>query len=513
MKKPVALIILDGWGINKNKKGNAYFLAKKPNIEGFFKNYPSTHLTASGEAVGLPEGQMGNSEVGHLNIGAGRIVWQSLSRISKSIRDGSLFKNEVLLNAFNTVKAKNTNLHIIGLLSDGGVHSHIEHLFGLLDMAKQNKIEKIFIHCFLDGRDVSPTAGSGYLKQLEKKLEELKIGHIATIMGRYYAMDRDKRWERIKLAYDAMVLGQGKKIKNAIEAVEASYKEGKTDEFIMPLILTDSKNNALAKISDNDTVIFYNFRPDRARQITKSLTDKTFIEFERNVFPKVDFVCFYEYEKDFKLPVVFPNEDIHNGLGEIISKSGFKQLRIAETEKYAHVTFFFNGGREQVYKGEDRCLIPSPKIPTYDLKPEMSAYEVTDEVIKRIETGIYDFIVLNYANFDMVGHTGDLNATIKAVEAVDTCVGKTIDSILKKGGTALLTSDHGNAEQMIDYETSEIYTAHTTNPVPLIIIGAGKLKLKHGILADIASTILGLLNLEKPKEMTGENLIAAPDTK
>jgi len=513
MKKPIALIILDGWGINKNKKGNAFLLAKKPNIDGFLKNYPSTHLTASGEAVGLPNGQMGNSEVGHLNIGAGRIVWQSLSRISKAIKDGSLFKNEVLLNAFKKVRAKNSNLHIMGLLSDGGVHSHIEHLFGLLDMAKQNGIKNVFIHCFLDGRDVSPTAGIGYISQLEKKLKELKIGKIATVMGRYYAMDRDKRWERIKLAYDALVLGVGKNIKNAKEAVESSYKEGKTDEFVIPVVLTDSNNNALIKTSDGDTVIFYNFRPDRARQITQSLTSNDFIEFERKIFPKIDFVCFCEYEKDFNLPVVFPAEDIKNGLGEIISKADFKQLRIAETEKYAHVTFFFNGGREQVYKGEDRCLIPSPKVPTYDMKPEMSALEVTDEAVKRIESGIYDFIVLNFANFDMVGHTGDLKAAISAVEAVDACVGKTINAVLKKGGITLLTSDHGNAEKMIDYETSEIYTAHTTNPVPLIIIGAGKFKLKSGILADIASTILGLFNLDQPKEMTGDNLIAAPYTK
>lgn len=497
MKKPIALIILDGCGISKKKKGNAFLLAKKPNIDGLLKNYPSTRITASGGAVGLPEGQMGNSEVGHLNIGAGRIVWQAISRISKSIKNGSFFKNEILLNTFNKVKSKNTNLHIMGLLSDGGVHSHIEHLFGLLDMAKQNGIKNIFIHCFLDGRDVSPTAGAGYLEQLEKKLEELKIGKIATVMGRYYAMDRDKRWERIKLASDAMVLGQGKKMKNAKDAIKTSYKAGKTDEFVMPVALTDNKNNPLAKISDGDTVIFYNFRPDRARQITKSLISNL----------KIDFVCFTEYEKDFNLPVVFPSEDIKNGLGETISNAGLKQLRIAETEKYAHVTFFFNGGREKIYNGEDRCLIPSPKVPTYDMKPEMSAFEVTKELIKRIESDIYDFIVLNYANFDMVGHTGNLNAAIAAVEAVDTCLGQAVDTILKKEGIVLLTGDHGNIEEMIDNETSEIHTAHTTNPVPLIVIGAGKLKLKPGILADIAPTILGFFKLEKPEEMTGENLI------
>lgn len=507
MKKPVALIILDGWGINKNKKGNAFSLARKPNIDGFLKNYPSTYLTASGEAVGLPEGQMGNSEVGHLNIGAGRIVWQSLSRISKAIKNGSLFKNEVLLNAFNKVKAKNTNLHIMGLLSDGGVHSHIEHLFGLLDMAKQNNIEKIFIHCFLDGRDVSPTAGTGYLKQLEKKLKELKTGKIATVMGRYYAMDRDKRWERIKKAYDAMVLGEGIKITDAVKALEVSYKNEKTDEFVVPLVLTGNKNEPLARISNGDSVIFYNFRPDRARQITKSLNDKNFIEFERKNFPKIDFTCFCEYEKDFNLPVVFPTGDINNGLGETISKAGLRQLRIAETEKYAHVTFFFNGGREEIYPNEDRCLIPSPKIPTYDMKPEMSAYEVTDEAVKRIESGVYDFIVLNYANFDMVGHTGDLKAAISAIEAVDTCLGKIINVVLKKGGIAILTSDHGNVEQMVDYQTSEIYTAHTTNPVPLVVIGSGDIKLKNGILADISPTILKLFGIEQPKDMTGNSLL------
>ncbi|MFH1288909.1 MAG: 2,3-bisphosphoglycerate-independent phosphoglycerate mutase [bacterium] len=507
MKKPIALIILDGWGINKKKEGNAFLLAKKPNIDGLLKNYPSTRITASGKEVGLPEGQMGNSEVGHLNIGAGRIVRQSISRISESIKNGSFFKNKILLSTFNKIKSKNTNLHIMGLLSDGGVHSHIEHLFGLLDMAKQNGIKNVFIHCFLDGRDVSPTAGADYLRQLEKKLEELRIGSISTIMGRYYAMDRDKRWERIKLAYDAMVLGQGKKMKNAKESVEISYKEGKTDEFVTPVVLTDNNNNSLAKISDGDTVIFYNFRPDRARQITKSLISNNFIEFERKIFPKVDFVCFTEYEKDFNLPVVFQTEDIKNGLGEIISKAGLKQLRIAETEKYAHVTFFFNGGREKIYSGEDRCLIPSSKVPTYDMKPEMSAFEVTKELIKRIESDIYDFIVLNYANFDMVGHTGNLNAAIAAVEAVDTCLGQVVDIILKKEGIILLTGDHGNIEEMIDDETSEIHTAHTTNPVPLVFIGEEKLELKPGILADMAPTILGLFKLEKPKEMTGENLI------
>lgn len=504
MKKPIALIILDGWGINKRKDGNAFLLAKKPNIDGFLKDYPSTQIIASGEAVGLPEGQMGNSEVGHLNIGAGRTVQQSISRISRSIKDGSFFKNEILLNTFNKVKSRNTNLHIIGLLSDGGVHSHIEHLFALLDMARKNDVQNVFIHCFLDGRDVSPTAGIGYLTQLEKKLAELKIGRIATVMGRYYAMDRDKRWERTKLAYDAMVLGQGKKMRNANDAIEISYKEGKTDEFVIPVVLTG------AKISGGDTVVFYNFRPDRARQITKSLTSKD--------SPKVDFVCFTEYEKDFNLPVVFPTEDIKNGLGETISKAGLKQLRIAETEKYAHVTFFFNGGREKLYPDEDRCLIPSPEVPTYDIQPEMSAYEVTAEVIKRIEIDIYDFIVLNYANFDMVGHTGNLKAAIKAVEAVDSCVGRVIAAVLKKCGVVLLTGDHGNIEQMIDYKTSEIRTAHTTNPVPLILIGdVGARRavalLRHGILADIAPTILKLMCLEKPKEMTGESLIVTPDSK
>lgn len=508
MKKPIALIILDGWGINKREEGNAFLLAKKTNIDGFLKNYPSTQIIASGEAVGLPEGQMGNSEVGHLNIGAGRIVWQSISRIFRSIKDGSFFKNEILLNTFDKVKSRNTNLHIIGLLSDGGVHSHIEHLFALLDMVWKNDVKNVFIHCFLDGRDVSPTAGIGYLTQLEKKLGELKIGRITTVMGRYYGMDRDKRWERIKKAYDAMVLGDGVKARDAIKAVEISYQNGKTDEFVVPIVLTDDKGNPLTRISDGDAVIFYNFRPDRARQITKSLISKD--------SPKTDFVCFTEYEKDFNLPVVFQTEDIKNGLGETISKAGLKQLRIAETEKYAHVTFFFNGGHEEFYPNEDRCLIPSPKVPTYDMKPEMSAYEVTAEVIRRIETGTYNFIVLNYANFDMVGHTGNMKAAIKAVEAVDSCVGRVIAAVLKKCGVVLLTGDHGNVEQMIDYKTSEMHTAHTTNPVPLILIGMGEYMdspLRPGTLADIAPTILQLMRLEKPKEMTGESLIVAPNPK
>ncbi len=506
--KLVALIILDGYGINPKPEGNAIKAAKTPNIDRLFSKYPSTLVRTSGMDVGLPEGQMGNSEVGHTNIGAGRIVYQELTRITKSIMDGEIYNKKELLNAMDNCKEKNSKLHFFGLLSDGGVHSHNTHLYGLVEMAKKQGVKDVFIHCFFDGRDVPPDSAKGFVEELEEKLSEIGTGKIASVMGRYYSMDRDNRWDRVKLAYDAMVQGEGLKSQSAVKAVEESYAKGEMDEFVKPTVIFKN-GSPVSVIEENDSIVFFNFRPDRAREITRTFVDPEFKGFERpkGFFP-VNFVCLTQYDVTMpNVSVVFKPEKLTNTFGEYISKKGYAQLRIAETEKYAHVTFFFNGGVEKVYEGEDRALIPSPKVATYDLKPEMSAYEVAEEAVKRIESKKYDVIILNFANCDMVGHTGDFEAARKAVEAVDACLGKVVAAIEAQGGAALITADHGNAEQMIDYETGGAFTAHTTNPVPLIGVGLPGAKLKEGKLADLAPTMLEIMGLDKPEEMTGTSLI------
>ena len=506
-KKLTMLMILDGFGENPKKEGNAVKLAKTPNIDRLMKEYPNTKIAASGLAVGLPEGQMGNSEVGHTNIGAGRIVYQELTRITKSIENGDFFSNEELVKAMENCKKNNSKLHILGLVSDGGVHSHIRHLFGLLEMAKRRDIEEVYVHCFLDGRDTPPASAESYIQELEEKMRKKGIGKIATVAGRFYGMDRDKRWNRIQKAYNAIVFGEGNKSSQVINAIESSYQKEVFDEFVEPTVITNGEK-PVATIEDGDSVIFFNFRPDRAREITRAIVDKEFKEFETKKM-NTYFVCFTNYDETMpNVHIAFKKEMIKNTLGEIVSKNGGKQLRIAETEKYAHVTFFFNGGEEKQYEGEDRILVPSPKVETYDMKPEMSAYEVTQKVVEAINSEKYNCIILNYANPDMVGHTGSLSAAIKAVEAVDECVGKVITAIESQKANLIITADHGNAEQMIDYKTGEPHTAHTTNLVPLILISEREnVKLREGKLADIAPTLLELMGLEKPKEMTGESLI------
>lgn len=507
MKKPLLLCILDGYGLNPRKEGNAVKIAKSPNLDSYFEKYPYTKLNASGLAVGLPEGQMGNSEVGHTNIGAGRIVYQELTRITKSIEDGDFFNNEVLLSAIQNCKDKNSSLHIMGLLSDGGVHSHNSHIYALIELAKKHGLEKVFVHCFLDGRDVPPSSGKEYVAELEAKLAEIGVGKVATVMGRYYAMDRDNRWDRVQKGYEAMVRGIGEHTEGAVLAVAKSYDKEITDEFVVPAVMTEN-DHPVGLVTENDSVIFANFRPDRAREITRVFVDPEFDGFKRE-YQKVFFVCMTQYDKTMpNVQVAFKPQSLTNTLGEYLSQKGLKQLRIAETEKYAHVTFFFNGGVEAVYPGEDRALIPSPKVATYDLQPEMSAYSVTDEMLKRIESDQYDVIVLNFANCDMVGHTGFVESAVKAVEAVDECVGKVVNAVSAKGGITLITADHGNADQMIDYHNGEPFTAHTTNPVPFIVIGKDDADLREGgCLADIAPTMLKLLGLEQPAEMTGASII------
>ncbi len=504
-RKTTMLMILDGFGINEKEEGNAVKLANIPNIRRILKQYPNTIIHTSGLDVGLPEGQMGNSEVGHTNIGAGRIIYQELTRITKSIEDGDFFSIPEFVTAIENCKKNHSKLHIMGLLSDGGVHSHQRHLYGLLEMAKRRDFEDVYVHCFLDGRDTPPTSAEGYLAELENKMKEKGIGKIATISGRFYAMDRDKRWERIEKAYNALVYGEGEKFTSVSAAIENSYQKEIFDEFVVPTVICNNEG-PIATISENDSVIFFNFRPDRARQITRAIVDENFDGFERKYF-KTYFVTFTNYDSTIpNVEVAFKKDEIKNTFGEYISKKGLTQLRIAETEKYAHVTFFFNGGEEKQYEGEDRILIPSPKVETYDLKPEMSAFEVTDKVLEAINSKKYDSIILNYANPDMVGHTGNIEATIKALEALDECVEKVVDAIQANGDILLITADHGNAEQMIDYKTGELHTAHTTNPVPLALIGK-EVKLKEGRLADIAPTMLDLMGMEKPNEMTGESLV------
>ncbi len=506
--KLITLVILDGFGVNPKTEGNAISAANKPNIDSFFKKYPNTVIHTSGMDVGLPRGQMGNSEVGHTNIGAGRIVYQELTRITKSIEDGDFFDKKEFNEAIDNCKKNNSKLHLFGLLSDGGVHSHNSHLYALIELAKRKGLKDVFIHCFFDGRDVPPDSSKAFVEELEAKLKEIGVGKIASVMGRYYAMDRDNRWERVKLAYDAMVMGQGLNASSAGQAVAESYAIGEFDEFVKPTVIVND-GKPLAAIGKNDSVIFFNFRPDRAREITRTFVDPDFSGFERPLghFP-LYFVCMTQYDKTMpNVVVAYKPESLTNTFGEYISRLGYRQLRIAETEKYAHVTFFFNGGVETVYEGEDRALIPSPKVATYDLKPEMSAYEVTDEAVKRINSREYDVIVLNFANCDMVGHTGILDAAKAAVEAVDKCLGRIIPAVLEQDGTLLITADHGNAEQMLDYDNGGPFTAHTTNVVPLIGIGLGNATLKEGKLADLAPTILDLMGVEKPEEMTGNSLL------
>ena len=506
-KKPVMLMILDGFGINEKEDGNAVKLANTPNIDKLMKKYPNTDIYASGPHVGLPEGQMGNSEVGHTNIGAGRIVYQELTKITKSIEDGNFFAIPEFIEAIENCKKYNSKLHILGLVSDGGVHSHIRHLYGLLEMAKRRDFENVYVHCFLDGRDTPPASAENYITQLEEKMREKGIGKIASLSGRYYAMDRDKRWDRVKKCYDALVNGEGNKATSATIAIENSYQKEVFDEFVEPTVICNGET-PIATIQEHDSVIFFNFRPDRAREITRTIVDKDFNEFETK---KMDtyFVCFTNYDETMpNVKIAFKKEPLVNTFGEVISKNGMTQLRIAETEKYAHVTFFFNGGEEKQYEGEDRILVPSPKVETYDLKPEMSAHEVTDKVVEALKSDKYDVIILNFANTDMVGHTGSLPAAIKAVETIDRCVEKIVEAILAHHGTILITADHGNCEQMIDYKTGEPHTAHTTNPVPLILVTENnKLKIKEGKLADLAPTMLELLGIEKPEEMTGESIL------
>lgn len=502
MKKPLILMILDGFGI-AGDKGNAIKAANKPNIDRLFSSNPVTQIGASGMDVGLPDGQMGNSEVGHTNIGAGRVVYQELTRITKSIQDGDFFQNEALCNAIDNAVKNGTALHIMGLLSDGGVHSHNTHLYGILELAKKKGLEKVYVHAFLDGRDVPPSSGKDYVAACVEEMKKIGVGQIATVMGRYYAMDRDNRWERVVKAYSAMVYGEGVKCADPVEAVAVSYAEGVTDEFVVPTVI-----DGAAPISANDSIIFYNFRPDRAREITRTFVDPDFSGFERKkgFFP-LTYVCMTQYDATMpNVQVAFKPQSLDNTFGEYISNKGLTQLRIAETEKYAHVTFFFNGGVEKTYENEDRILVASPKVATYDLQPEMSAYEVADKCAEAIKSGKYDVIILNFANCDMVGHTGVFDAAVKAVEAVDACVGKVTDAIAEMGGVSLITADHGNADKMFEEDGSP-FTAHTTNPVPFCVIGYPCQLREGGKLADIAPTMLQILGLEQPEEMTGTSLI------
>ncbi|MBU9712125.1 2,3-bisphosphoglycerate-independent phosphoglycerate mutase [Evansella tamaricis] len=507
--QPKALIILDGFALRDETEGNAVAQANKPNFDRYWNEFPHATLTASGEAVGLPDGQMGNSEVGHMNIGAGRIVYQSLTRVNLAIREGEFFQNPTFLAAMKHVKEKGTNLHLYGLLSDGGIHSHIQHMFALLEMAKTHGIEKVFLHGFLDGRDVGPQSAEAYIKMTQDKLDELGIGEIATIQGRYYAMDRDKRWERVEKSYRSMVYGEGLKYRDPLEALQDSYKNSIHDEFLLPSVITkDDGETPKGTIQDEDAIIFFNFRPDRAIQMSQVFTNEEFVGFDRgDLFPKnLHYVCLTKFSESVNGYVAFEPTNLDNTLGEVVSKAGFTQLRIAETEKYPHVTFFFSGGREENFEGEERILIDSPKVATYDLKPEMSAYEVTDALLEDIRQDKHDLIVLNFANPDMVGHSGMLEPTIKAVEAVDECLGKIVDLILEKGGKAVITADHGNADVLITEDGTPM-TAHTTNPVPVIVTDKDVELRDDGILGDLAPTMLELLEIAQPKEMTGNSLI------
>ena len=508
-RKPVVLMILDGYGLNERHDGNAVYEAKTPVMDRLMKEYPFVKGNASGLSVGLPDGQMGNSEVGHLNMGAGRIVYQELTRITKSIEDGDFFENPEFLAAVENCKSHDSALHLYGLVSDGGVHSHITHIYGLLELAKRNGLTKVFVHCFLDGRDTPPSSGKEFVAELEEKMKELGVGRVASVMGRYYAMDRDNRWDRVKLAYDALTKGEGNRGESATGLIQESYDNGKTDEFVLPAVVTEN-GAPVGLIREHDSVIFFNFRPDRAREITRAFCDDSFSGFEREKRMELTYVCFTDYDETIlnKL-VAFKKETISNTFGEFLAAHGKKQARIAETEKYAHVTFFFNGGVEEPNPGEDRILVKSPKVPTYDMQPEMSAPQVCEKLVEAIHSGKYDVIIVNFANPDMVGHTGVEAAAVKAIEAVDACVGKTVEAILEENGVLFICADHGNAEQLIDYATGEPFTAHTTNPVPFILVNAGEgYGLREGgCLADIAPTLIELMGMEQPKEMTGRSLL------
>ena len=508
-KKPTVLMILDGYGLNENQEGNAVYEAKTPVMDSLMKNYPFVKGLASGMAVGLPNGQMGNSEVGHLNMGAGRIVYQELTRITKEIQDGTFFTNKSLMAAIDNCKMKDSALHIYGLLSDGGVHSHITHLYGLLELAKRNGLEKVYIHCFLDGRDTPPKSGIDYIRALQNKMRELNIGEIASVHGRYYAMDRDSNYDRVKLSYVALTKGEGLKAANAEEAVLSSYGRDETDEFVKPTVIVNG-GVPVGTINDDDSIIFFNFRPDRAREITHAFCDDDFRSFKREKKLDIVYVCFSDYDPliENKL-VAFEKIAVTNTFGEWLAANGMKQARIAETEKYAHVTFFFNGGVEEPNEGEDRILVKSPKVATYDLKPEMSAYEVCDNLIKAIKSDKYDVIIINFANPDMVGHTGVEEAAIKAVEAVDECVGKAVAAIKEVDGVMFICADHGNAEQLIDYNDGTPFTAHTTNPVPFLLVNYDPdyTLREGGCLADIVPTLIQVMGKEQPKEMTGKSLL------
>lgn len=508
-KHPLVLIILDGWGLNEQKENNAIAGARIPNLSGLLERYPHTVLGTSGEDVGLPKGQMGNSEVGHLNMGAGRVVYQELTRISRSIRERDFYDNPVLLEAVEKVREKGGALHLMGLLSDGGVHSHINHLYALLELARDQGLNRVFVHAFLDGRDVSPANAREYIAPLTERMSKMELGKIVTVMGRYYAMDRDKRWERVQEAYYAMVEGRGFKVNSALEAVEQAYARGETDEFVKPTVIVDDGDQPVGQVKNGDAIIFFNFRPDRAREITRAFVDEEFAGFERPAERlRVHFACMTQYDKTIEAPVAFRPQVLVNTLGEVLSYRNLRQLRLAETEKYAHVTFFFNGGVEKPNRGEDRVLIPSPHVATYDLQPEMSACGVTDALIAKIKDDVYDVMIINYANPDMVGHTGVIKAAIKAVEAVDDCLGRVIEAVRQVGGIAIITADHGNVEMMRD-STGEPYTAHTTNQVPFILVSDKHtgVTLRPGRLEDVAPTMLYLLGIEQPPEMTGQNLL------
>ena len=509
-KKPTVLMILDGYGLNDRVDGNAVAQAKTPVMDALMKEYPFVKGNASGMAVGLPEGQMGNSEVGHMNMGAGRIVYQELTRITKEIQDGTFFENPALLDAVNNCKKNNSALHLFGLLSDGGVHSHITHLYGLLELAKRNGLEKVYVHCFLDGRDTPPASGKGYAEQLEAEMKKIGVGEIASVMGRYYAMDRDNNYDRVKLAYDALTKGEGLKAASGPEGIQASYDRDETDEFVKPTVV-EKDGKPVALIADGDSVIFFNFRPDRAREITRAFCDDDFKGFERGKRLDTVYVCFSDYDHTIQnKEVAFHKIAVTNTFGEWLAANNMTQARIAETEKYAHVTFFFNGGVEEPNQGEDRVLVNSPKdVATYDLKPEMSAYQVCDKLTEAIRSGKYDVIIINFANPDMVGHTGVQAAAIKAVETVDECVGKAVAAVKEMDGVLFICADHGNAEQLIDYETGAPFTAHTTNPVPFILVNydpAYTLR-EGGCLADIVPTLIQIMGKEQPKEMTGKSLL------
>jgi 2,3-bisphosphoglycerate-independent phosphoglycerate mutase len=504
---PLALIILDGFGHSDKTEGNAIALANTPHFDDWFANYPHTLIDGSGRSVGLPLGQMGNSEVGHLNMGAGRIVHMDISRIDVAIETGEFFNNPALMQAMNHANENNSAVHLFGLVGWGGVHAYQEHIYGLLRMAKERNVERVFIHAFMDGRDTAPDSGAGYLGELETKIHEYGIGKIASVIGRYYAMDRDKRWERTEKAYQLLVRGEGREREHAVDAIRESYKEGITDEFMQPIVLVDENKQPLATIKDNDSVIFFNFRADRARQITRAFTEEGFNGFDVSDRPNVLFTCMTQYNYAFNLPVAFGPESHEEILADVFAEAGIRNLRIAETEKYAHVTFFFNGGEEKEFPGEKRILIPSPKVATYDLQPEMSADELTEALLKEIASDEFDSFIINYANADMVGHTGFLNAAIKAVETLDNCVGRVVDAIRGKGGTVIITADHGNVEQMIDEATGQPFTAHTTNLVPFLLIDGYEGRLREGgSLQDVAPTMLSILGIAQPAQMTGKDL-------